>query len=144
MSKQQGMTLIELMVVMAVVAILGTIAVSSYRSQMMKSNRSEAKSALLQVQVAQEKFFLQNNRYAQNNGELVAASSASPPGLGLSTTTPNGYYTIDLNGTASMYTATATAANGQLKDTACKTFAITQQAQRTSTNSSNTASSGCW
>lgn len=138
------MTLIELMVVMAVVAILGSIAVSSYRAQMMRSNRAEAKSALLQVQVAQEKFFLQNNRYAQNNAEMVAAPSASPPGLGLPATTPHDYYTIELNGTASTYRATATAANGQVNDTGCKTFTITEQGERTSKNSSGASSSGCW
>src|SRR5690606_27341297 len=60
----RGVTLIELRPVIVVVAILRTIAVSSYRSYLLRTNRTEARMALLRVQAAQEKFFLQNNRYA--------------------------------------------------------------------------------
>jgi prepilin-type N-terminal cleavage/methylation domain-containing protein len=66
-ARSQGMTLIELMIVVIVVAILGTVAVSSYRSYLIRANRTEARMALLRVQAAQEKFFLQNNRYASNS-----------------------------------------------------------------------------
>jgi type IV pilus assembly protein PilE len=77
-ARSQGMTLIELMIVVIVVAILGTVAVSSYRSYLIRANRTEARMALLRVQAAQEKFFLQNNRYASNS-ELA---TAPPSGLG--------------------------------------------------------------
>ena len=60
---QKGVNLIELMIVVTIVAILGAIAYPSYRNQLMRSHRSEAKAALLQIQVAQEKWFLQNNAY---------------------------------------------------------------------------------
>jgi len=44
-----GFTLIELMVTVAIVTILATIAVTSYTSQIQKSRRTEAKSALLDL-----------------------------------------------------------------------------------------------
>ena len=56
-----GFTLIELMVVVGLVAVLGSIAVSTYRSYMLRTNRTEGRMALLATQVGQEKYFLQNN-----------------------------------------------------------------------------------
>lgn len=130
--RQRGMTLIELMTVIVVVAILGSVAVASYRSYLLRANRTEARMALLRVQAAQEKFFLQNHRYA-NNSELTA--------LGLAGPTPNGMYNIDLqNVTATTYTARARAAGGQLKDKAdCQTLTINESGTRSPADSS-----GCW
>src|SRR5262245_28403221 len=87
----RGMTLIELMTVVAVVAILGSFAVSSYRGYMLRANRTEAKTSLLQLRAAQEKFFLQNNRYALSSEISTAPASG---GLGVATTTPSGFYNI--------------------------------------------------
>ena len=132
----KGMTLIELLTVIVVLSIITSIAVSSYRGYLLRANRSEAKMALLRIQVAQEKFFLQNNRYA-TNAELA---STPPGGLGIPTSTPNGYYTIDLSAaTNTSYTARAQAAAGQTSDkTACRTFTINEQGNKTPTDLS------CW
>jgi type IV pilus assembly protein PilE len=113
------------------------VAVSSYRSYLLRTNRAEAKMALLRVQAAQEKFFLQNNRYATED-ELDAAP---PDGLGIPTSTPSNLYTISLtNVTDVTYTAQAVAKNGQTKDTAaCRTLTINQNGTRTPD-----ASTGCW
>jgi type IV pilus assembly protein PilE len=137
----RGVTLIELLVVIVVLAILGSLAVSSYRRYMLRSNRTDATTTLLRIQVAQEKFFLQNNRYA-DSGELT---TAPPAGLGLALgsggLTTNGFYTIALDSPdATHYTATATATAGQTADVAaCQTFTINEQGQRTPAESS-----GCW
>jgi type IV pilus assembly protein PilE len=132
-----GITLIELMVVIMVVAILGTIAVSSYRGYMIRSNRTEAKTELLRIQAAQEKFFLQNNRYA-TGAEL---DDPPPAGLGISLVSPSGMYNIDLSAaTDTTYTARARATKGQLQDTsACQTLTIDESGTRTPDDAS-----GCW
>lgn len=116
------------MIVVAIVSILAAIAYPSYRNQLLRSHRTEAKSALLQIQVAQEKWFLQNNAYTNS---LTNLSSTA--------TTTNGYYTIGVTvgSPATTYTATATAAGSQANDTACATFTINQTGSRTPT-------SGCW
>ncbi len=133
--RQHGVTLIELMVVVAVVAILAAIAYPSYHNQVLRAHRAEAKAALLQVQVAQEKYFLQNNTYA-------SALNAANFGLGYTSTTPyttNNYYQLSLgNFTATTYTVTATAKNGQASDTHCTTLTIDQTGSRGGTNSD------CW
>jgi type IV pilus assembly protein PilE len=131
------MTLIELMTVVVVIAVLGSIAVSSYRSYLLRTNRTEARMALLRVQAAQEKFFLQNSRYA-TNAEL---DDAPPAGLGIPTTTPSNYYAISLiDVTDTAYTAQAVATNGQTQDTAaCRTLTINQNGTRTPAQNT-----GCW
>ncbi len=101
-TKNRGVTLIELVVVVAILALLASIAVPSYRQYVLRSNRAEAKAALLNVAAAQEKFYLQNNTYTN---ELT---DAPPSGLGLGDTTETGLYTIEVDGAdADGYTATA-------------------------------------
>jgi type IV pilus assembly protein PilE len=134
---QRGMSLMELMIVVAIVGILGTIALSSYRRQMLRSNRIDGTSVLLQVQVAQEKFFLQNRQYAADDATLAAVP---PAGLGIPTTTNGGHYTMSLLApTATTYPVTATATGGQTEDTACPVYTITETGARTPNNAS-----GCW
>lgn len=132
-----GVTLIELMVVIIVVAILGTLAVNTYRGYLIRTNRTEAQMALLRVRAAQEKFFLQNNRYADND-ELT---QDPPAGLGVDAITQNTFYTIAIGDyTETTYTATASAQGGQLEDlVACQTLSIDQDGERTPDTGS-----GCW
>lgn len=138
--RMQGFTLIELMIVIVVVAILAAIAVPSYRSYMLRTNRTEAKAVLLQVLSAQEKFFLQNNSYAG----AAQLTPAPPNGLGLPATTANGGYVVSIAPGATpgtTYVATATAAGGQLQDTDCQTFTIDEMGAR---NSAPSAVGTCW
>lgn len=138
----RGFTLIELMVVISVVAVLGALAVSTYRSYILRTNRTEARMALLAIQVAQEKYFLQNNQYAPDIATVIAAP---PAGLGINLTaggvTSGGNYTISFSAiTANTYTLQAVATGNQTKDTAaCLTFTINDQGARTPADST-----GCW
>ncbi|MGQ0835565.1 MAG: type IV pilin protein [Gammaproteobacteria bacterium] len=136
--RARGVTLIELMIVIVVVAILASIAVPSYRNYILRTNRTEGRAALLRVQVAQEKFFLQNNTYTLN------LTAAPPAGLGVGNTTPEGHFGITVvagaGGITTSYLATATAAGGQMQDTvACRVLTINDQGVRTPAESS-----GCW
>jgi len=133
LKKMRGVTLIELVVVVAIVALLATIAIPSYRQFVLRSHRAEAKSALLNLAAAQEKFYLQNNTYTD------ALADAPPVGLGLTATTENGYYTIVIDDAdTDSFTATATTAGGQADDDDCDTFTIDQAGARTATSAS------CW
>src|SRR6266480_7851318 len=132
-NRMRGMTLIELMVVLAIVAILSTLAVGSYRRYVMRANRTDATSALLRIQVAEEKYFLQNNAYTTN------VTAAPPTGLGVASPTTNGFYTLAVTGNpastnniAPSFLATATATGAQTADTSCATLTITDQGLRSS------------
>src|SRR5437879_8680637 len=122
-NRMLGMTLIELMVVVAIVAILASLAVGSYRRYVLRANRTDATSALLRIQVAQEKYFLQNNTYTTDVTDLP------PTGLGVASPTTNGFYTLAVTGDpastnniATSFKATATATGAQTADTSCATL----------------------
>jgi type IV pilus assembly protein PilE len=132
------MTLIELMIVIVVVAILASIAVPSYRQFVMRSHRVEGKTALLNLAAAQEKFYLQNNRYATDDER----ADAPPAGLGFPDTTENGWYTLEITvddaDDPQEWSLTATAAGAQVADSDCAEFSLTSAGVKSAT------SSKCW
>ena len=134
--KSRGMTLIELVIVISIIGLLAAIAVPSYRQYVLRANRAEAKSAMLNIAAAQEKFYLQNNTYATD----AQLSTAAPGGLGIPATTDKGYYTLSIaNGAdAAGFSATATATGSQAADSRCATFTIDQAGTRSAT------SVDCW
>ena len=136
------MTLIELVFVLATVAILASIAAPSYRSHVLRTHRVEAKTALLNLAAAQERFYLANNTYATQ----AQLSTAPPNGLGLPATTGNGRYTIAIaNGAdAAGFSATATATGAQTADAACARFTIDQLGRKAATRSGGGAATDCW
>jgi len=130
----RGVTLIELMVVVAIVAILSSLAVGSYRRYVLRANRTDATSALLRIQVAEEKFFLQNNAYT---------TDVSATALNVGSPTPNGFYNLAVAGApaiATSFKATATATGTQTQDTSCQTLTIDDQGLRNSAPSTT----DCW
>jgi type IV pilus assembly protein PilE len=87
----RAFSVVELMVALVVVAVLLSLAVPSYLTHVLRAQRSEARAALLNVQAAQERFFVQHNHYAS---EL---SLAPPGGLGLASQTDGGLYILALD-----------------------------------------------
>lgn len=137
-ASQGGVTLLELMTVVVILSILATVSVSSYRRYLIRANRTEAKGALLRVQVAQEKYYLQNRTY-------VVVSTELDTKLGIKPTTESGKYAVTLavGGTgaaASSYLATATAQGQQATaDATCATLSIDNNGARTPGDAT-----GCW
>lgn len=134
-NKELGFTLIELMITVAVVALLAAIAYPSYRNQIMRSNRTEAKIALLSAAQSLEKCYTTANTYV----------GCTPSVLG---NTPNGKYTVAAGAggiTATTFDLVATPLGGQADDTDCATFRIRSTGQQTAANSSSTDTSAqCW
>jgi type IV pilus assembly protein PilE len=77
MRQERGFTLIELMIVMAIIAVLAAIAYPNYQQFLLKSGRSDGHAKLTQIMQAQERFYSQNQSYTENLG----ATAAGNPGL---------------------------------------------------------------
>lgn len=137
-AKQRGMTLIELVVVMLVVSILASVAISSYRRTVIRANRVDGTSALLRVAAAQEKLYIVNNTYA--------STALLPAGL---TTSDRGYYTLTVAPDASGFltqgfvlTATPVAGGPQAADAGCTTLTLDNTGTRGSSGTALLAD--CW
>lgn len=136
--RERGFTLVELMVVVAIATVLLTIAAAGYGTQIRKSRRTDAKTALLDLAGRQEAYFAVNNTYATTWSALGYSTAAGATTAPL--TIGNGYYTVTItNVTNTTYTATAVPATpDQLKDTNCLFFTVTQTGAQTATNQN------CW
>jgi type IV pilus assembly protein PilE len=129
--RQGGFTLIELMIVVAIVGILAAIAYPAYTSQVKKTQRSDAKAALLAAAQTLERCYTEYNAY--NNAACPA----------LAATSPEGYYSIadDIPRTASSYRLKATPISGAVVgDTECATFTLDNKGVQASTPAGNQ----CW
>lgn len=115
--KNGGMTLVELLIVVAIVGILASVALPSWNSQVQKVRRAEARNALLNVQLEQEKYRSTNGAYAGGLSDL---------GLGHYET--GDYYNVSIvsNSFTAFLATAAPNTNGGQSDDSCGTFAISQ------------------
>lgn len=133
MDQLRGFSLIELVVVLALVAAVSLAAVPSYRQLILRSHRTEAAAALLDVAAAQERHHAQYGIYA------TGLSPSPPGGLGLSAESSNGRYRIEItDADVARFEVTATAQGPQSADTHCSTFRLDDRGARTAT------SDNCW
>jgi type IV pilus assembly protein PilE len=141
----KGFTLIELMIGVAIIGILTTIAYPSYLDYVTRSNRSEALRELMFVAGLEEQFYIDNHTYTANMGDLF-------PGAGTTINTDHGWYVISAiisNGGAN-FTLTATpqdtsSAQQATNDTSCQSLSIDQTGRKTASNGASTdTTSICW
>ncbi len=138
--RESGFTLIELMVVILVASILVGVAAPAYLTQVRKSRRTEAKTAILDLASREERLFSLNNSYSATAADVGYPVGAWPQNIG------NNYYQVKVDAPApaanapATFTITATAINSQLKDTQCRSFVVDQSGKLTSADAGSTDS----
>jgi type IV pilus assembly protein PilE len=146
--RQHGVTLIELVVVIMVIGILAAVAIPSYRSYVVRSQRSDAKDAVLALATQQEKHYLQCNRYAD---VIAAATDCVANELQGAAVSKNGWYALATDATDAdpalgfVATATAIAGENQAQDDECQFFQVDQAGVRTAEDSGGADNTEeCW
>lgn len=135
MRNTKGFTLIELMIVVAIVAILAAIAIPNYQRYILQSHRTDAINALMDLASRESRFYTRNNAYTDN---MVDLGYATTPTVSIG----GGRYTLSASAVpTTMFTLTAapTTTGGQDTDT-CGTYTYTDLGVK---KSAGTLSS-CW
>ena len=127
-STSRGFTLIELMITVAIIALLAAVAYPAYTEHLRKSRRAEAQSLMMNVALRQQQFLLDTRAYAAN---LAALQVATPSSLAP-------YYDVALalgTGAVPGFTVTATPRGAQVGDK-CGVLSLDQHGTKSPDN--------CW
>lgn len=146
-ARDNGFTLVELIVTMVIAAILAAIAIPAYSNYVRKAHRVEAKNAVLNIASLEERWFSTNNSYTDDPTKLGYVGTA-----GTAFTVGSAYYNVLVakvdatsSTTLATYTITATAIGNQVKDTPCQTFTVTSQGTQSAADAASAATtSTCW
>ena len=136
----RGFTLVEIMIALVVVGILTAIAVPSYRDQVARSNRAEARNALMSTAQWLERQYTANNMYCP-----AAGCSSDPLADAAKRVPASGRQTYELSITdlgANTYTLNATpVSGGPMASDACGRLSTNQRGERWQAGSTEAI---CW
>lgn len=125
-----GLTLMELLIALAIAAIIVAVAIPNYQGSVRKARRADAKVALNDLAQRLERCLTRFGAY-----DSAACGIQGPMD------SPEGYYRIVAERTATTYTLTATPQGSQAADSKCTSLILDHQGHRTASGSDSTQ---CW
>lgn len=137
----RGMTLIELMIVVAILGIIAAIGYPSYLDHVKKTRRAEGMGELLELADRLERHYSDTGTYDQTDGSDMTAATI------FRDTTAGGYYTLSIAAGTNNVTFTASAAptsKGQQNTDKCGTFTVNAQGTKTVSGGSLSAAGCNW
>jgi type IV pilus assembly protein PilE len=137
MDRSKGFTLLELMIVVAIVAVLSTLAVASYRHYVFRARRADARQMLMSIAHGEERWYATYNRYTDDLGKFGYDAATLPAA------TYQPLLTVDDG--AQHYEAAALPINNQAAD-ACGTMTLDSTGKKTPDRADAIANANgrCW
>ncbi len=122
MQRYLGFTLVELLITVAILAIITAVAYPAYSGYMQKARRTEAIQTLYSMQLAQEDWRISNPGYTSSVADLKSPASTN-------------HYDFSATVADNSYTLTATARKSQQNDkeggTSCSTLTLARNGDKT-------------
>jgi type IV pilus assembly protein PilE len=141
-SRHRGFTLIEVMVTVAIIGILASIALPSYQNYLRRGHRADAKAALLENAQFMERYFTERNSYMNGNALPALPVTQSPREAGSTQ-----LYAVTLsqaNTTATTYQLLASPVAGRMMaNDACGTLSIDNRGVKAASGTGMSAAD-CW
>lgn len=145
MRRSPGFTLIEMMITVAILAIIISIALPSYRNYIVKANRTAAKTALVELQARQDGYYVDRRRYATTLTSLgypanpAWISAAGEPDTELMSRSI--YQMVLSEVTATGYRLEAIPVGSQASDSRCGTLSVIASGRKQASGSDGV---DCW
>lgn len=139
--QRQGFSLVELMVAVAIIAILAAIAIPQYTRYTFRARRADGQKLLMAIANAEERYYAQQNKYADLKTIGFASTTTA--------TSDSGYYTATVTATtvntfvAQGFLATATPQGAQAKDV-CTSLTLTDTGVKNPLPTTTTTNGTCW
>lgn len=135
-----GFTLVEVIVVVAIIGILAAIAIPSYNEYVRRSQRAEARTVLLEAAQFMQRFYSANDRYDVARG---GAAVTLPAQLQRVPASGNARYTISLEAVSTTAYALQAVPTGSMSTDKCGTFTLTSVGRKDVRNATASAVD-CW
>jgi type IV pilus assembly protein PilE len=145
-----GLSLIELMITLVVLAILATVAFPSYERMVRSARRSDGQAAAHAVALAEQRFFTANGRYTDVSAASIFADPASPflKACATGNCSEKEYYAWAVatsnNSLAFTVTVTPLAGKSQANDSYCTSLTLDSRGIQGGTKDASAAEMKCW
>lgn len=137
--RKNGFTLVELMIVIAIIGILATIAYPSYQNSVMKTHRAEGTTALIDLQSRMERYFMDRHSYV---GAHIGGT-ADGTQLLANDLTENDWYKLQITAqTVTTFTIQAVPQGSQVNDASCVNLILQSDGTRNISGTGN--AQDCW
>ena len=140
-----GFSLVELLVALAIAAVLLFVALPGYQFMVLKSTRAAARATLLDVVSRQEQYFVNHKRYAINLGGLGLPEPYHVDSRGEAVESGAASYNVSLELRDGNYTgAVAAPVNRQASDSQCLAFSLSHSGVRAVSGAQASSPGTCW